>query len=380
VLQANAMADTEARIATLEKDYERLKGKPKDWWDKAQIIGAMLIPLSIGLAGFWYNQASQRMALENTRRVETQQKEFAALQARISQAQLISTFMDALSSGSRQKKLLAIEAVQYALPEESSRLLQIVSLDSAEPTVQRAARTVLDSRLSPLIADCFSDNSDRNRKAVAELIRVWSNDDKLVEDLIDTASTQTSNRSGVINALTILESINPSLLMSHEAKVLMFLHTVRSNNTDTEAHVANVEGRLKSLLRQQIASLVAQIRDQGQKDAAALKMYDTTRRNAQRDDLVEKFGKTPAEAASIVDSSPTSRSAMAEAIQAAKDGGFMLFRPQIRNLLTYIDNPWLDTGADFVAIRREIETDCFTNPLHMGSCSGALERLSNALN
>jgi hypothetical protein len=175
-----------------------------------------------------------------------QQRESAQTQARVGQAQLISTFMEALLSDTPAKKLIAIEVVQYALPEEGPRLLQIISKDPSNPTVQKAALTSLDTRRAQLIADCFNDDSVTRKRAVADLIQGWQTDDKLVGELVEAASTKTSNGSGIINTLVVLENINPLLLRAHEEQIKVFLNTVRSNGPQTASHVAIVESKLQS--------------------------------------------------------------------------------------------------------------------------------------
>jgi hypothetical protein len=232
------------RLELAEKRLEELQRKRRDSWDKFQIVASLLIPASITLAGYLYSEAAKQAEITSGERIAAQQQATSQIQAKVGQAQLVSTFMEALLSDNSQRQRLAIEAVLVALPEDGPRLVAIVSLDKSRPVAQAAALSSLDQRRSRLIQDCFSNDKATRIRATTELVQVWQADEKLVPELLATARQKQSNSSGAINALVILENVTGGALAPHQDEIKSFLDSVRSAGPQTETHVKQVEARL----------------------------------------------------------------------------------------------------------------------------------------
>jgi hypothetical protein len=238
----------EDRLIATEKRIDELKKKPKGFWDIFQIVATLLIPASITLAGYWYSDAQKQAEIRSSENIAAQLRDTSLMQVRVGQAQLISTFMESLLSEKPQRQKLAIEGVLVALPEEGPRLVQIVSEDKSSPAVQQAAIASLDQRRSRLITDCFSGDKLTRISATTELIQGWLRDKKLVTQLVETAQKNSTNASGVINTLVVLENVDGSLLAAHADLVTQFAESVRSAGPQTAGHVAQVEARLKDAI------------------------------------------------------------------------------------------------------------------------------------
>ncbi len=237
----------EERLALAEQRLESVSRKRRDFWDMFEIFAKLLIPASITLAGYLFSEAAKQAEITSSEHIAAQQQAISQIQARVGQAQLVSTFMEALlSSDKPQRQRLAIEAVLVALPEDGPRLVAIVSQDKSSPQIQAAAQLSLDQRRSRLIQDCFSNDKPTRIKATTELVQGWQTDEKLIPELLAAIRQNISNASGVINSLVILENVSARLLGAHRDEVNSILNAVRSAGPQTASHVHQVELRLPS--------------------------------------------------------------------------------------------------------------------------------------
>jgi len=238
----------DARFEAPENKSAKSERGPRDFWDKFSIVASLLIPASITVAGYLYSEASKQAEIQSTERIAAQQQVSSQIQARVGQAQLISTFMEALLSDNPLRQKLAIEAVLVALPEEGPRLVAIVSKDTSRPKAELAqvAQTSLDQRRSRLIDDAFSNDKATRIKATTELAQGWTSDDKLVPQLMNKAHENMANAAGLINSLVVLENVTPQLLVASKDDVRKVLDAARSKGPQTDAHVQRVEERLGS--------------------------------------------------------------------------------------------------------------------------------------
>jgi hypothetical protein len=241
------MSTIEERLAVAEKRLEEVSQKRRDAWDILEMLAKLLIPASITFAGYLYSEGAKQAEIDSTEHIAAQQQALTQIQARVGQAQLVSTFMDALlSSDKPQRQRLAIEAVLVALPEDGPRLVAIVSQDKSSPQIQAAALSSLDQRRSRLIQDSFSNDKPTRIKATTELVQGWQTDQKLVPELVTVARQNIANASGVINSLVILENVSLGVLAAHQDEVKGLLNAVRSAGPQTAMHVRQVELRLPS--------------------------------------------------------------------------------------------------------------------------------------
>lgn len=234
----------EERLSDLEKQMSSSNKNSKDPWDIFQIVASLLIPASIAFVGYRYSEASKQSEIASNQSIAAQQQSMAQIQVKVGQAQLISTFMDSLLSDNPKRQKLAMAAVLVALPDDGFGLVQIVSKDQSNPEAQKTALGLLDQRRSSLILNCFSDDKATRIRATTELVQGWQADDKLVPELMQTASKNLGNASGVINALVVLENVNLVALQANKEAVEPFLKSVVSAGPQTAGHVAQVRARL----------------------------------------------------------------------------------------------------------------------------------------
>ena len=161
-------ATAETKPESLEARVSKLEAGKKDRWDKFQILATLLIPASITLVGYLYSQASSKAETDSARRVGEQQTAMeklvadqqaatakmvadqqnttAMISAKVGQAQLVASFMDALLSSDTQKQKLAFQAVLIALPEDGPRLLAALSTQGKTVKTREFAQTTLNQR------------------------------------------------------------------------------------------------------------------------------------------------------------------------------------------------------------------------------------------
>jgi hypothetical protein len=235
----------EEKIQRLDKRIASLEKKGKDGWDKFQIVAALLIPASIALAGYYYSNSIKEAEIESGQRVAEQQLATSRLSAKVGQAQLISSFMDALISENSQKQQLAIEAILLALPDEGPKLVSVVSQTSQNKDLRLFARTSLDQRRTDLIKDAFADDKARRISATQELARGWHSDPGIVGALLEMANTNPDNLDGVVNTLVLFEIIDRPILLNNEKAVQEFLRKARLNGQVSEMHAKRVESRFR---------------------------------------------------------------------------------------------------------------------------------------
>src|SRR4051794_38872158 len=102
----------EERLKELEERLAGLEGRGgKDRWDKFQILATLLIPAAVAFAGYYFSNAMADAQRESEEQHAQASQVVAEASTRVSQAELISTFMKSLLSDNRAEKTLAIKAV-----------------------------------------------------------------------------------------------------------------------------------------------------------------------------------------------------------------------------------------------------------------------------
>lgn len=140
-------------MATLEELDERLKkleSKKKDWWDKLQTIGALLVPVAVGAVGYWASAAISESQLSTARLTADEARE-------VEESKLINQLMDPLTGTDEAKKRLALLAIAHTEPKTAEKILGITEKD-AETTP--ATRTVISELRKQLNGSQCVENSD----------------------------------------------------------------------------------------------------------------------------------------------------------------------------------------------------------------------------
>ena len=206
---------TDERFDKLESRIAKLEAKPKSGWDIVQILGALLVPVAIAYAGNRFAAAQREAALEVERLQGEREYVVALTNARVGQAGVVGTLLDALVSPDQKRRKLAVEVVLIALPETGPALVRLVSESDVSAEVQRYSYDALARRRATLIADLFADTPARRGDAYAALSSGWGGDSTLVPELIAFAKENQTNANGVNNVLILLSHMKREALRPH---------------------------------------------------------------------------------------------------------------------------------------------------------------------
>jgi hypothetical protein len=232
------LTELEVRLALLESQ------KGKDKWDIFNIVASLLIPASIAFAGYYFSNALKQAEIDSNRALADRQEQIAIINAKVGQAELISEFLEPLTGENEQKKRVAIRGILIALPEDGPQIVNAVSQSDPSAEIQEYATTELDMQREQLIRRAFDDEKPVRIAATTDLIRGWSRDAKLVPELIAYANQHIAHKSGVINALVILQNVDIQSLKDHREAVLEFTERARPNGPQTAEEADKVRARL----------------------------------------------------------------------------------------------------------------------------------------
>ena len=133
----------------------------KDFWDKFEIVGTLLIPISIAIVGGYYSNAQKKIEIKREEeRSAFQQKisqldaereenrdvfeqKIAQMNTKARQAELLSKLMPALLSQDSRERTLGIKAISLALPEEGEALVEVLSETDPDEEVKSIAKESL---------------------------------------------------------------------------------------------------------------------------------------------------------------------------------------------------------------------------------------------
>ncbi|MFZ5759541.1 MAG: hypothetical protein ACOY32_07925 [Thermodesulfobacteriota bacterium] len=207
----------------------------KDTWDRLTALATILVPAAIALAGHFVAQGLKQAQISSEERRAEQSHIIAEANTKIAQANLISTMMKSLTSANPQERKLAVEAVLIALPEQGSVLVRTIAQSDEDKTVQAAARSSLEQRVSTLIRDLFADDARIRIGAAQDLIQGWRTDPNVVQALVEFAAQNRDNSNGVYNTVVVLNEFSPRALQTHKQEVLNFLEVAKTTGSKTAA-------------------------------------------------------------------------------------------------------------------------------------------------
>ena len=115
----------------------------KDIWDRFSQIGPILITLAVAAGGWVVTDMMKQMDVNATQRQMVIQENTARMSTRVSQAQLVSTFLPPLLGNDPDAQKLAISALLIALPEEGPELVQTLSSTTDDTEIQKFADAAL---------------------------------------------------------------------------------------------------------------------------------------------------------------------------------------------------------------------------------------------
>jgi hypothetical protein len=222
------LADVDQRLATATK---------KDIWDRFSQIGPILITLAVAAGGWVVTDMMKRMDVTAAQRQIIMQENTSRMTTRVSQAQLVSTFLNPLLGDDPDAQKLAIKALLIALPEEGPDLVQTLSSTTDSTEIQQFAQAALDDGRSNLVDELFSTDDDLRSGAQVELSHGWVRDPQLVSDLLTAADQNADNIPAINAAISVLYSMDVDLLAQHKPDIETLLSNSRGWDEATK-HVA----------------------------------------------------------------------------------------------------------------------------------------------
>ena len=216
----------------------------KDVWDRLTALATILIPAAIALAGHFIAQGLKQAEISSEEKRAEQSRSIAEANTKIAQASLINTMMKSLTSSNPQERKLAVEAVLIALPEQGPVLVRTIAQSDEDKTVQAAAKTSLEQRVSALIRDLFSEDARVRIGAAQDLIQGWRNEPKVVLTLVEFATQNRENSNGIYNTVVVLNEFSLRALEAHKEQVLKFIELAQAKGSKTEARATALAKRL----------------------------------------------------------------------------------------------------------------------------------------
>jgi len=241
---------TEERPEDLEKSKKDKDGK--DLWDKLQIIGTLLIPASIGVAGLLYSNAMQRAQIESASIQNEREVAIASINAQVNQAQLLSTFMDALSGSQPLKRAIAINAVLIGVPVQGKQIVELISKNDTDKPAQLVAVKALVSRRTELITNLYSTDKSTRVAAGNEISNTWINDQATVDQMINTMNYALDNPgyysdadNGIYNCLALLRQADKKVLKDKRQAFDKLFSRLPKENTKTIQLAQDIQTKIK---------------------------------------------------------------------------------------------------------------------------------------
>jgi hypothetical protein len=216
----------------------------KDVWDRVTALATILIPAAIALAGHFVAQGIKQAEISSEERRAEQTNAIALANTKIAQASLINTMMKSLTSSNPQERKLAVQAVLIAMPEEGPTLVRTVADFDEDKTVQAAAKTSLDQRLTGLVRGLFSEDAQTRIGAAQDLIQGWRNEPIAVKSLVEFATENKENSNGIFNTVVVLNAFSINALQASKLQVLQFIKLAKATGPKTEEKAVALEKRL----------------------------------------------------------------------------------------------------------------------------------------
>jgi hypothetical protein len=218
----------------------------KDIWDRFSQIGPILITLAVAAGGWVVTDMMKRMDVNATQRQMVIQENTSRMSTRVSQAQLVSTFLAPLLGNDPDAQKLAIKALLIALPEEGPDLVQTLSSTTNDAEIQQFAQAALDDRRANLVDELFSADDDLRSSAQIELAHGWVRDPQLVDDVLKAARQDMDNHAAINAALSVLYSMDEDLLNQHQSDIASLLAEGKGWDAATKTIAEQLRSKMAS--------------------------------------------------------------------------------------------------------------------------------------
>jgi hypothetical protein len=244
-------------MPTIEEEVRELKAKvaglqrpSKDLLDYLQVIGTLLVPAAVAIAGYLFTREMKQaeiQAADAQRQIEQARTDrdyaIASVNARLGQGGFVRTLLEDLLSQDIRKQKLASEAVLIVLPEDGPRLLRALEV-SGSPEARGSATAALEHRRPVLIGRLFADSASRRQAAYEALVGGWGNDPAIVPELISAARDNKENENGVYNTLVLLSHMNRDALKPHLEAIDAFSKEMETVGPRTKGRAEVLRSRL----------------------------------------------------------------------------------------------------------------------------------------
>jgi hypothetical protein len=238
------MPNSDEVLAKIDQRLSKLEGGGKDRWDKFQILASLLIPAAVAFAGYYFSNA---MA-DAQRDAENQRAEASQLAAeastRVSQAELISTFMRSLLSENRAEKELAIRAVILALPEAGPQLVAVIQVSSVDPETKKVARQALVERREKLVEDLHSADEPSRHRATEQLVLGFRQDPELADRIAASAESHPEDREGIASSAQVLNAVSSEQIRTRAEAVRRLEKVAEPHGAKTRELLQQIKLRL----------------------------------------------------------------------------------------------------------------------------------------
>src|SRR5690349_10269103 len=125
--------DLNTEIKRLER---KIEDKKKDAWDKWQVIGTLLVPVALALAGYFFSKALDDQQMASSKLLNDQQihsnELIATNNLRVNEYQIVASIMKSFLSTDPLEKTQAINFVFILMQEDEARQL-VSKLSQSDP-------------------------------------------------------------------------------------------------------------------------------------------------------------------------------------------------------------------------------------------------------
>jgi hypothetical protein len=227
-------------IERLDKIEKALNEKQKDFWDKIQALGNILIPITIAILGWYFTNEHNKNQTEIQQLSNENQFQIALVNSSVGQSELIKDFMQHLTSKDTATRNIAIEAILYAAPTPGKKIVEVLSRTSDKQTRTFAMDALANKRID-LVSNLFSDQKQTRLVASNEITSNWTSDQQILTELLDRTSKCLSNiessfncNDGVYNVFAVLPSFSKQLLTEKKGAIIELANKISTNNVKTK--------------------------------------------------------------------------------------------------------------------------------------------------
>ncbi|MGM9516748.1 hypothetical protein ACS5PK_21040 [Roseateles sp. DB2] len=149
---------------------------------------AALTPILVVCVGAWINVGinSARQQIDSQALKTAAGTTSVNIKTQVDKVRVIADFLSDPTGKDEIRREVAFEAINIVLPAKEAQRIKLVVLRS-DTRNARAADGALQRGRQRLLTDMFSQDQSRRRKALGTLQEVWSDDDPLMDMLLDGA-------------------------------------------------------------------------------------------------------------------------------------------------------------------------------------------------